>query len=493
MAGKQVYLAIDLGAESGRAMAGIFDGRGLALQEIHRFPNGPVRLPDGLHWNALQQFAEIQTGLTRAASEFGKSLISAGVDTWGVDFGLLDAQGALLGNPRHYRDARTDGEPERVFKKIPRESLCRATGLQIMQLNTLFQLSSMARSKSPQLSSARTLLFMPDLFHYWLTGRKTNEWTIASTSQCFNPRTRAPVRSILKQLDIPDRLFPEQVDAGTRLGPLLPEWARATGAGRLTLVAPGTHDTASAVAAVPLRNAGDVFLSSGTWSILGMEWPRPRITRETIRLNFTNEGGVCGRTRLMKNIMGLWIVQECRRTWAAAGESLSYEDLSRLAAEAPAFRSFILPDHASFFPPGDMPSRIRRFCRDTGQPVPRTRGEIVRTALESLALTYGRVLRQLIRATGASPATLHIIGGGSRNTLLNRFAAGATGLPVVAGPVEATAAGNILMQLLAAGRIASLEEGRALIRKSFPTETIEAADIDEWKAAAERYEALNAP
>lgn len=490
MAKRRVCLAVDLGAESGRILAGRFNGSRLDLQEIQRFPNRPVRLPSGLHWDVLRLFSDIQSGLAKSAAEYGRNLVSAGVDTWGVDFGLLDARGMLLGNPFHYRDVRTEGVPERVFRKVPPASLYQTTGVQIMQLNTVFQLAAMVEARSPQLTAAKTLLFMPDLFRYWLTGHKGIEWTIASTSQCFNPRRRTVASSILKTLGLSPSIFPHRVDPGTTVGTLLPAIGAETGARKLKIVAPGSHDTASAVAAVPLLRPQDAFLSSGTWSILGMETARPLITQATYARNFTNEGGVCGRTRLMKNIMGLWLVQECRRIWAEEGDVLSYGELTTLASKAPPFRAFINPEDSVFFSPGDMPKRIREACRKSGQPVPRTKGETIRVALESLALAYGRVLRQLEEVTGQVPTVLHIIGGGSQNTLLNRFTSGATGLPIQAGPVEATAAGNILIQLMALKEIRSLEEGRDLIRNSFPLRTEEPNCTEKWAEAAERFRSL---
>lgn len=490
---KRVCLAIDLGAESGRVVAGLFDGSRLELKEIHRFPNRPVRLPGGLHWNALGLFSEIKAGLARGASLYGGDLTGASVDTWGVDFGLLDSNGDLLGNPVHYRDSRTEGVPERVFRKVPKDDLYRATGIQFMQLNTIFQLAALAQSRSPHLDSARTLLFMPDLFRYWLTGRRGIEWTIASTSQCFDPRRRTPIRGVLRRLGVPSALFPPIVEPGTAVGGLLPQIESETGARKLKILATGSHDTASAVAAVPLARPDDAFLSSGTWSILGMETARPVITNAACEQNFTNEGGVCGRNRLMKNLTGLWLVQECRRTWAEEGEDLSYAELAGLAAKAPPFRAWIQPDAPRFFTPGRMPEHIADACRASGQPVPRTKGEILRVILESLALAYDRTVRQLRAVSGRTPSILHVIGGGSQNGLLNQLTSDATGLPVTSGPVEATAAGNILVQLMTLREIRSLEEGRDLIRKSFSTRTVEPRRAAGWQAAREAFAKLRFP
>jgi rhamnulokinase len=488
MAAKAAFLAADFGAESGRVMAGRFDGRRLSLEEIHRFPNGPIALPDGLHWDVLRQYAEMKTGFAAAVKRHGRDVRSLGIDTWGVDFGLLDARGDLLGNPYHYRDARTQGIPEKVFRRVPWEQVYRRTGIQFMSVNTLYQLAAMAEARAPALDAARTLLYIPDLFNYWLTGRACNEWTIASTSQCLNTATRAYAGALLRRLGIPPRLFPEIVDSGTILGRPRPSVAEEIGSARVAVVAPGTHDTASAVAAVPAGRGPFAYLSSGTWSLMGVEIDRPVITATTRAFNLTNEGGVCGTIRLLRNIMGLWLVQESRRTWRREGADISYAALTRLAARAPAFAALVNPDDAAFLPPGDMPARIRAFCRKTGQKPPADKGALVRCALESLALTYRRVLGRLERVTGQRVEVLHIVGGGSQNALLNQFAADAIGRPVVAGPVEATAAGNVLVQLLATKEIRSLAEGREVIRRSFPTTVFQPRDTAAWDAAYERFE-----
>lgn len=490
MAKKTVYLAVDLGAESGRVIAGGFDGRKLTLQEVHRFPNVAVRLPDGLHWDFLRLFTEIKDGLRLAVRDHGKACASVGVDTWGVDFGLLDRRGALMGNPWHYRDSRTDGMMERAFRVAPREKIYAETGIQFMQLNTLFQLYAMAREKSPQLAEAETLLFSPDLLNYWLTGIRRNEWTIASTSQCLNPVNRRWAAGLLKRLGIPANIFPDMIEPGTVMGPLLRDVAEEVGGANLLAVAVGSHDTASAVAAVPAGRGRFAYLSSGTWSLMGVETAKPVINAHTLGFNLTNEGGVCRTIRLLKNIMGLWLVQQCRATWKAQGEDLSYEEIARLARAAPACAAFVDPFDSLFFSPGDMPARIRQYCLRTGQKPPRDKGAVVRTALESLALAYRRVHDQLAEVTGPRPAALHIVGGGSQNALLNQLAANATGLPVVAGPVEATAAGNILLQMLAQGAIRSLAEGREIVRRSFPTATFEPRDRAVWDEAYARFGAL---
>ncbi len=481
------FLALDLGAESGRAILGQFDGRRLNLLELHRFLNGPVRLPDGLHWDVLRLWSEIKTGLGLAVQEQGDGLVGVGLDTWGVDFALLDRDGVLIGNPYHYRDSRTDGMLEEAFRRVPREEIFAQTGIQFMQLNSLYQLLSMVVRRSPALEIAATFLTMPDLFNYWLSGRRVCEFSIATTTQCYNPRTGDWARPLLERLGIPSHIFPQIIPPATVLGELLPEVAEETGCGRLPVIAPACHDTGSAVAAVPAANEDFVYISSGTWSLMGAEVREPIINEQSLAFDLTNEGGVGGTFRFLKNIMGLWLVQECRRTWAREGEELSYDELTALAASAPPLRSFVDPDASVFLKPGDMPARIRDFCAQTGQPVPQSKGEIIRCALESLALKYRWVLERLEEIMGRRLEPIHIVGGGTRNRLLNQFAADATGRQVIAGPVEATAAGNIITQMMALKHIASLREGRQIIRDSFEVTFYEPGALGGWDDAYERF------
>jgi rhamnulokinase len=485
------FLGLDLGASSGRAVIGRFDGERLALEEIHRFANGPVRLPtakgSSIHWDSLDQFAQVKAGIAKAAECCGKdgAPVSVGIDTWGVDYGLLDAGGELLGNGFHYRDERTVGMPERVFEIIPREEVFRNTGIQFMDLNTLYQL--FAARGSAALDKAQRLLFTPDLMNYWLSGRAVNEYTIASTSQCLEPFSRNWAYEMLARLAIPTHIFGEIVQPGTVLGPLLPWVAEETGIAGLQLVAVGCHDTASAVAAVPVSGPDSAFVSSGTWSILGVESPVPVVNETALAFNFTNEGGVCDTIRLMKNITGLWLIQECRRQWTKEGQRLTWEEIVELAKAAPALRSIIDVDDEAFIRPGDMPARIRTQCERTGQAAPQDKGAIARTVFESIALKYRRVLDMTEELTGKRTEALNIVGGGTQNRLLSQFAANAIGRPVITGPIEATAVGNILIQMLAMGAVSSLAEGREVIRRSFPVETFEPQGVDLWDEAYQKF------
>jgi len=477
---EKVYLAVDLGAESGRVMAGCFNGERLRIDEIHRFSNTPVRVRGSLHWDILYLFSEIKRGIALAARMHGDRLVSVGVDTWGVDYGLLDADGRLLGQPYHYRDSRTNGMMEEAFRRLPRPQIYAETGIQFMFFNTIFQLLSEVVRGVPTLAVRRRLLFIPDLLQFWLSGASVNERTIASTSQLYDPCAKCWSSRVLDALGIPAGILGEIVDPGTVLGPILPEVAEETGAGPIRVVTPGCHDTASGVAAVPARGNRHAYLSSGTWSLMGGEAPAPVINDRSFELGFTNEIGVFDTVRLLKNISGLWLVQECRRTWAARGEDTNYDELTRLAAEAKPFAAILDPDFPEFAQPGDMPSRFREFCEVTGQVPPAGKGSTVRTALEGLALKYRLVLEQLEQLLGRSIEMLHIVGGGSRNELLNQFTANAINRPVITGPSEATSAGNILMQMAGTGAIASHDEGRDVVRRSFETRTYEPRDAQAW-------------
>ncbi len=464
------------------------------MEEVHRFVNGPVHIPsargDSLHWDTLRLFAEIQEGLKKAVACCGSELISLGIDTWGVDYGLLDRNDRLVGLPYHYRDSRNDTMMAEAFRRVPREEIFAATGIQFMQLNTLFQLLAQQVEDPEVLARTRTLLMMPDLLNFWLTGQKVSERTIASTSQALDPHRPAWATGLLERLGIPTHYLPTIVEAGTVLGGLLPAVIDETGAKQVRVVAPGSHDTASAVAAVPAESADTAYLSSGTWSLMGVETKQPVINADALAFNVTNEGGVCDTIRLLKNIAGLWIIQECRRTWAAEGEALSWDDIVRHAAVAQPFVAQIDVDAHDFLAPGDMPARIREYCRRTGQTVPEGVGQIARVVYESLALKYRRVLEMMETLVGHRIGVLHIVGGGAQNRLLNQLTADAIGRPVVAGPFEATAVGNLLMQLLATGAVGSLAEGRALVRRSFDTETYSPEDAAAWDEAYARFRSL---
>jgi rhamnulokinase len=481
------FLAFDLGAESGRAIVGHLDATGLRLEGIHRFPNGPVHVLDSLHWDVLRLWTEVKRGLNLAANSYGRDLLSVGLDTWGVDFGLLDSDDTLLGNPHHYRDSRTDGMMERAFQVVPREEIYERTGIQFMQINSLYQLLAMSQAGSPLLDAAHKFLNMPDLFNFWLSGRKVNEFTIATTSQCYDPRAGDWTRDMLETLGIPPHIFGEIVAPGTVLGDLRASVCEEAGSPAIAVVASAGHDTASAVAAVPTATADHIYLSSGTWSLMGVENEEPVITKQSLAYDFTNEGGVNGTFRLLKNIMGLWLVQECRREWARAGTSYSYDELTRMASGAPAFGALVAVNDERFLPPGDMVSRIQTFCRATGQVVPDNRGEVIRCILESLALEYRWVAERLDELVARPLPAIHIIGGGSRNRLLNQFAANATGRTVVAGPMEATAIGNVLVQAIALGHLTDLSEARALVRRSFEVGSYEPKDLAAWDEAYEQY------
>lgn len=492
MTGTLNYLAVDLGAESGRTIVGSLDDKKLTLTETHRFPNEPVRLPDGLHWDVLRLWSEIKAGIGISSAKFEQKLESIGLDTWGVDFALLDHHGALLSNPFHYRDERTDGMLDEAFKYMPRADIFANTGIQFMQINTLYQLLAMSLQNSPLFEISKTFVTIPDLFNYWLSGEITNEFTNATTTQCFDPRKRAWATPVLDAMNIPSQLFQPVIEPGTVIGGVLPRLAEEIGAGGTRVIVPACHDTGSSVVAVPARSPDFAWLSSGTWSILGAEVREPRVNDRALEYNFTNEGGVFGTWRLSKNIMGLWIIQECKHTWARQGEDLSYDEVTRLAAEAKPFLAVIDPDEDRFLHPGDMPSRIQKFCAETNQHVPQTKGQILRIALESIALKYRLVLERLEELIGRRLDPIHIIGGGTKNRLLNQFTADAANRVVVTGPVEATAIGNILMQAIGMKHLGSLAEAREVVRASFKPETYEPKNTEDWEHAYSRFQKVMA-
>lgn len=485
------YLAIDLGAESGRVIAVHYDGERLTLSQVHRFANEPVRLPRHLYWDVLRLWHEIKQGLTIAAGRF-PTITSLGVDTWGVDFALLAADDTLLDNPVHYRDRRTQGVFERTQARVSRAEIFARTAVQFMPINTLYQLAAMAEAHSPLLSAAASFLTMPDLFNFWLSGRKVNEFTNATTTQCYDPHRGDWARDLLAALGIPTAMFREIVPPGTVLGSLQPALAAEIQAPAVPVIAPATHDTGSAVAAVPMSGEPAIYLSSGTWSLMGVEVAAPVVSQTALAHNFTNEGGVDGTFRLLKNIMGLWLLQECRRDWAASGDEMSYADLAELATAAPPFSGVILPNVARFLTPRAMPAEVAGFLAETAQPAPPDRGTLLRIILESLAHEYRWVAERLDELTGRQHRVIHIIGGGAQNRLLNQLTADATGRTVLAGPVEATALGNALVQALALRHISSLAEGRALVSHSFAVTRFEPQRDSRWQTAYARYLDLRA-
>ncbi len=491
----RVYLAIDLGAESGRVIAGLWNGKSLRLEEVHRFPNGPVPLAGTLRWDVLRLWAEIQNGLALAARKYGKSIVSVGADTWGVDYVLLNKHDEMLGQPYAYRDPRTDGMMERAFKKVPRREIFAQTGLQFMQFNSLFQLLAVKQNTPELLEQAECLLFMPDFLHWALCGSRTAEFTIASTSQCLNPLTRDWANGLLKKFKLPVSIFPDLVQPGAKLGALRPALAEKLGLHKIQVVAPPAHDTASAVAGVPTANTGKAnwaYISSGTWSLMGAEVKQAALSARVQELNLTNEGGLDGTYRLLKNIMGLWLVQRCKRSFDERGRKYEYSQLAALASKAAPLRSLVNPDDHRFLNPPDMPKAIQDFCRETKQPVPKTEGELVRCAYESLALKYREVLGWLEEITGNRMEVIHVVGGGSQSGILNQFTADACQRPVVAGPVEATALGNLLVQVRASRELSSLAEMREVVRHSGGVRTFSPGKLAGWEAAIARFGTLPA-
>jgi len=477
------YLAFDFGAESGRAVLAHLRSGILTTEEVHRFPNEPVAYGGSLHWDAPRLWFEVLKAL---GSVEPLELSGIGVDAWGVDYALLGERGELLQNPYHYRDRRTEGVMEEVFERVPREEIYRATGIQFMPINTLYQLFAAHRDTPGLLAAAKQLVTIPDLFHYWLTGNAVCEFTNATTTQLVDPVRRNWATDLIERIDLRVDLPAAIVEPGTILGTVLPNIASGSLAGT-TVIAPACHDTGSAVAAITARD-GTAFLSSGTWSLIGTELDAPIVSSRALKLNFTNEGGVCGTTRLLKNVMGLWMLQGCKNAWSAQRHCGDYRELVELASREPAFRHLVDPDDESFLRAPDMPGAIDEFCRKTHQASPPSPGAYVRCVLESLVLKYRLVLRSLEQLSEKPIQQIRVIGGGSKNRLLNQFTADATGKRVIAGPAEATALGNISVQILATGEAASLGEVRALVDRSFPTEVFEPVETDKWERHTERFE-----
>ena len=484
---RSVALAIDLGASGGRVVSGAFDGHLLELEEIHRFENAPVAMGGQLVWDLVRLWQEIVQGLRAAAARHGSQVSTVGVDTWGVDFSFLGADDVLLANPVCYRDARTRGMLAAAERIVPRAEIFAATGLQFMEINSLYQLLSMQEQRSSVLAAADRMLMIPDIMHWLLSGVRSNERTNASTSQCFDPQRGTWAFDLLDRFALPRHIFGPIVEPGTVLGPLRPELAVETGLSGVRVVVPGTHDTASAVAAVPASEPPSdrpdwCYVSLGTWALVGAELSRPLVTPACLERNFTNEAGIGGTTRLLKNICGLWLVQQCRASWQRSGKEWTWEQLTALAAEAPPLVTLLDPNHPSLVAPHDMPEAIRSLARETGQPVPETTAAVVRTALESVAAAVRRTVEELDSLLGRRLGRIHVVGGGVKNGMLCQWIADACQRPVIAGPVEATAIGNVLVQQLASGGTVDLRSVREVVRNSFEITRYEPRDHARWNA-----------
>lgn len=483
----QHFLAFDFGAQSARAIHGTLEANKLEIAEIYRFITGGTKILDSLQWDILRFFNEIKFACKKYVSECEEPLVGLGIDSWGVDFALLDSTGGLISNPYHYRDKRTDNIYDDAFKIVPKEIIYQKTGIQFMQINSLFQLISMVRDKAPSLKFANSILFIADFFHYLLTKRIACEYTLATTSQLYDLETHDWCYYLIKKFGLNPKIFPEIIPPSTVLGPLLPSIAQEVGLTDVSVIAPACHDTAAAIAAVPATHKDFIYISSGTWSLLGAELPTPLVSEESLQNNFTNEGGVFNTIRFLKNISGLWILSECKRMWDASAEKCSYEQLNTDAELATPFQMFIDPDHHLFLNPENMLESIRQFCKKTHQNAPESRSEIVRCILESLAMKYRFVYENLKNILKRSFKTLHIIGGGSQNQLLSQFAANSTSLEVKTGPVEATAIGNILLQATSQNEQMKLSELRTIIRNSFNIQTLTPQDTAEWDDAYQQF------
>jgi len=486
----KVFLAVDLGASSGRVMAGECVNSELRLEELHRFPTKAVKLEQRWHWDVLSLFGDITDGLRKASQRYSGRIVSISVDTWGVDYALLDERGEMLANPICYRDDRTDGMIEVLCESLGRERIFAESGIQFMFFNSLFQFAAEKRDERPAFKAAKQAAFLPDLFNYWLSGKLVTERSIASTSQMLNPKTGSWSRPLLDEVGLQESFFAEIVEPGTALGPLREELQSQIDCVAISVVSTLGHDTACAFAAVPGNMQNFAVLNSGTWSIMGLELDEPDCSPETLAEGFSNEIGYGGSVRFLKNICGMWLLEECLRHWRAEGEDFGYADLAQLAREAEPLRSLFDPDDPVFAKTGDMPARIVEYCRRTQQPVPSNAGEVARSIFDSLALKYRHVFKRMERFAPSPLKGLHVLGGGSKNKLLNQMTADALGLPVLAGPSEATALGNIVAQIIACGDLRNLREGRELIERSFPLDRFEPHQASMYIEAAERFEKL---
>lgn len=486
----KTFIAVDLGAGSGRVIAATTDFSKIELREMHRFDNPGTDLPGGSFWNIIGLYREILEGLRRSVVIYGDSIVSIGIDTWGCDHALIGPAGELLGMPHQYRDLRFEGMAEVMQSLMPESEIYAHTGIKTNFYNSSLHLLAEARKSSPGLFNAERLLFIPDLLAYWLTGRQAVERTIASTSQLLDPCTGEWAWEVVDALGLPRRIFGEIVSPGTVLGPLRAEVADFIGKAGIPVVATACHDTASAVAGIPMNGTGNLWLSSGTWSIMGIESETAITTAAALDYGFCNELGVAGSVRLLKNISGLWLIQECKRQWELDGDHLDYGAMAAMADAAEPFISFIDPDDASFASPGGMPEKIRSWCEKTGQPVPNDKGAVLRTATDSLALKYRKVFESIKALTGKDFARLHAGGGGIQNETLSRATASALGIEVIAGPVEATSCGNVITQMVATGHLSDINAGRELIQRSFDFRTFQPQEVAAWDAAFTRFNKL---
>jgi rhamnulokinase len=485
------FLGVDLGASSGRVMAGHWDGRRFQLEELHRFPNGGVCIGDRTYWDVLSIWGQMQQGFSRFGAIHRRCPVSLGVDAWGIDFGLLDEGGRLISNPVHYRDRRTEGVPERLFEIIAEKALFFETGVQSWRFNTLFQLYSMVLAGDAELQFAKTLLTIPDLFSYFLCGATTVEYTEATTTQMFSPHASDWARQVLRKAGISEKILPEVSQPSARLGDARPAVLKECGFSQnVPVIAVASHDTASAVAAIPNMDGDSAFISSGTWSLMGTEIPSSNTSDEARHLGFTNEGSATGGFLLLKNLAGLWIIQECLRCWEKAGRDYGWSEVIEAATASPAFYSLLDPSDRAFECPVDMPAAVQQYCRETAQPTPRGVGEFARALFEGLALSYRMVLISLETLTGRSLSTIRIVGGGSRNALLSQMAADACNRVVVAGPAEATVLGNVMMQAIATGHIGDLRQGRIAVAESCECQTYEPRHSAAWDEAFARFERM---
>lgn len=488
MAEIKQYIAIDLGAESGRVMVGSVSDAKLKLKEIHRFPNGPKEEDGSLRWDFNKLFSQIKTGIAKAVKSSDGQVCGIGVDSWGVDFGLIDVEGKLIENPYHYRDSRTDRIMDNVFELMPKKNIYKSTGIQFMQINTIFQLFAAKTANSSILQKTNKITFMADLVSYHLCGKLFAEYTLASTSQLMNMKTSRWAKEIFDKLSLPMDIMPEVVKPGTVAGPLKSELATEFGCDPIPVIAIGSHDTACAVAAVPAQDNNWAYLSSGTWSLMGVEVPSAIIDNNTFKYSFTNEGGIQNTILFLKNIMGLWLVQESRQHWKKEGKDFSYSEIISMAKQAPPFAAHLNPNDSSFLSPGDMPARINEYLISTSQEQIYDKGQIIRVILESLALYYRWVMERIEEITGKNIDVLHMVGGGIQNELLCQFTADAIGRKVIAGPIESTTGGNILTQALFKGQLKSLSKARELIGKSFELKEYTPVNKELWNKEYSKVE-----